>query len=187
MLRKRLRDDTLEDTEDSQPFILNMSGNKLTCADLLQIGPEKCGYVHKKSNSWSSFFLPCCYPKWRSRYLILMGNYLFRFESEHGQRPKGVPIPVDSINVKVLDDGIFVLETIRKNYYFRADSIAVAKVWADAIKSRKFMAIKENMGHAPVNPDVKKINSAGFKLFEDKLRADKVELDMSYNPLNSGI
>lgn len=188
MLRRRSNGsvDDRVDAEDSQPFIISMSNSKLSCADLLQIGPDKCGYVHKKSNSWTSYLLPCIYSRWRSRYLILIGNYVFRFESEHGERPKGIPIPVDSITVKVFEDGTFVLETIRKSYFFRADSVAIARSWAEAIKARKFMAIKENMGHAPVNSDVKKINSAGFKLFEEKLKADRVELDMSYNPMNAG-
>jgi hypothetical protein len=112
---------------------------------------------------------------------------LFRFESEHGERPKGIPIPVDSITVKVFEDGMFVLETIRKSYHFKADSVSAASNWADAIKARKYKAIKENMGHAPVNADIKKINSAGFKLFEEKLKADRVELDMAYNPMNAGL
>lgn len=154
---------------------------------MLQTAPERSGYVEKKSNSWTSFLLPCFYPRWRRRFLVVVGSFVFRFESEHGERPKGVPIPVESITVTVLEDGLFVLSTLRKQYHFRVDSKAEAERWANAIRARKFLAIKENMGHAPVRPEVKNFNSLGVKLFDEKLKADKAEYDMSYNPMSVGM
>jgi hypothetical protein len=131
--------------------------------------------------------LPCIYPKWRPRYLVLIGNYLFRFESEHDEKPKGVPIPIDSVSVKVMEDGHFELSTLRKYYYLRADSVQEAEQWANAIKTRKFLAIKENMGHSPLQPEIKAINDVGNRLFDGKLKADKAELNASFNPMNAGL
>lgn len=174
--------------EESNPFVMSMpSQSKLSCYELQQLGPEKCGFCEKKSNSYLPYILPCFYPKWKRRFLVLVGNYLYRFESEDGERPKGIPIPIDSVVVKVLEEegSVFELSTIRKSYLFRVESLALAREWANAITQRKFQSIKENMGHAPVKSEVKRVNQLGFKLFDQKMRAERGngEVNMNYNPM----
>ena len=96
----------------------------LSAQDLLSRNPIKFGFLDKYSNSFLAWLLPFFFPRWRRRFFILVGNYLFRFSSESGDKPKGVPIPLDVVTVvrSEDDESCFELTTIRKTYLIRAES-----------------------------------------------------------------
>lgn len=184
--------DTEQDEQQTEPFFLKMRNktNLPSASDLLESdGPPKSGYCMKKNNSYLAYFFPCLFKKWKRRFFILCGNFLFRFSSEHGESPKGVPIPLESCTVKLLRDvpNAFELSTIRKTYVIQANSQVDCNAWVEAIKSRKAQAIRENMGHAPVSENVRWANMAGNKLFSDRLKRDGEALSHSsgaaFNPM----
>lgn len=173
--------------DDDQPLMLRMRGsNQLPSAeDLLASNPTPhSGYCGKKSNSWLSYLLPCIFPKWKRRYFILCGNYLFRYANEHGERPKGVPIPLDACTVRGISTTAIEIATLRKNYVIEMSSENECKEWLKAIRSRKAEAIRENMGHAPMADHVVLANKAGKKLFNDRIQRDRLEgSQATLNPL----
>ena len=54
--------------------------------------------------------------------------------------------------------------------------------WIKAINDRKGAAIRENLGHAPANSNVKAFNRAGAALFDSTLRKDATS---TVNPMQS--
>jgi hypothetical protein len=183
-MRNRLppSDSTENSTEDSA-FIMRLPKNSdiPSAFDLMELSPAKSGTCMKEINSIWVYLFPCWFPKWKSRYFILIGNYLFRYKDEHGERPKGVPIPLDSVTVRVKNGDCFEVSTIRKVYTIRTDSAADAISWVQAIKARKAQAIKEAMGHAQVTKEVNTLNRAAFKLFGLRVKQDGYEGSKSVN------
>ena len=146
------------------------------------------GYCMKKSNSYLPFFLPCIYKKWKRRYFILCGNYLFRYSDEFGEKPKGVPIPLGSCQIKALNSFDFEISTLRKQYVIRTDSETNRDTWLKAIRERKSQAVRETMGHAPVEDTIRMANKAGEKLFQERLKRDVDDRHMNQmimNPMNA--
>ena len=107
-------------------------------------------------------------------FFILIGNYLFRYSSPSSEKPKGVPIPIDSATYTILSDGSYCFEiyTLRKTYTFRAQTMEDCQSWVTALKTRKQLAIKEQLGHATVNANVEMVNVVGASLFDERLRRD---------------
>lgn len=68
-----------------------------------------------------STILPCLFQRWKQRYLVLAGGFLYRFEGESGIKMKGVPLPIDAILISVIpaDRSIIEVASIYKTYRFR--------------------------------------------------------------------
>lgn len=162
MRQRVINQDDNDDVNEQESFIMNMnkrnSNNQMpTAADLLtsETKPSKTGYCEKKNNSILLYYFPflsCLYPLWKRRYFILIGNYLFKYESQDGEKPKGVPIPLDASTVKILDDDrtSFEISLIRKTYIIKCSNVDECRSWVVALRDRKAQAIREKLGHAPI-------------------------------------
>lgn len=181
MLRRRGAE--AADNPEESPFLPQMSSGSISCAMLMALHPAKSGPCEKKDNSWLAYLFWCFFSQWKERYLVLIGSYLYRFESELGETVKGCPIPIDSCFVNLLQDGFFEVVTLRKKYLVKVGSPGEAKDWVEALKDRKLQAIKENMGHAPLDPSIKRLNQQASVLFEKKLRKERWEAQDVSNPV----
>jgi hypothetical protein len=136
----------------------------------------KSGYLDKKNNSWLAYIFPWFFKRYKKRYFILAGGYLYRFTSESGDKPKGIPIPLSSCEVRRLEEAavLFEVRTLRKRYTLRASSPAEVNDWVNSINVRKFDSIREEMGHTQVTDGAKMLNSAAQKLYLDKINAESI-------------
>ncbi len=163
----------------------------------MALGPSKYGYLKKKSNSWWASILPCLFPLWKTRFFVLVGNFLIRYPDEQpAQSPKGLPIPLDAVQISRVDNVTIQLKMISKSYFLMADSEESCTVWQQALVNRKSQAIREQMGHAPLDSRVDAVNKAATKLFLEKLDRQRHEQhhynDMLYgqstlNPLQTSL
>jgi hypothetical protein len=158
MSQQHHREDEHEDHAQREPFMFNVQSKKgqltISAAELLALKPQPFhGTLMKRDRSWIAFFLPCLFPKWKQRYFVIAGNYLFRFTDEEAESPKGVPIPLDVCQIHEVADepGVFEVNSIRKNYLLRAENVDEMRKWIRALKVRKVEAIRENMGHVEVS------------------------------------
>jgi len=173
-----------ESSTEEKPFLFTMPRSREAmpaASELLALKPSKSGYCDKKNTSLLVKICSCCFKAWKKRFFILVGNFLYRFADETGETPKGVPVPLDSCTVRVLapieNEGFFCFEvsTIRKNYIIRASSQQEAEEWVQAIKTRKLMAIKEGLGHAPVEAGVREANKKAGAMFSKRIDLDRLE------------
>lgn len=175
-----------DETRDFTPLLMqNSNSNKAPSAyDLLQKNPTKFGYAMKKNNSCLVKVLPCWVPEYKRRFFILLGNFLYRFSSEHGEKIKGVPIPLDAVKLNTVDSITFSISMIRKEYIIRCDSASDCGSWVNEINKRKHQAIRENMGHAPIDPAVKDLNEMSSKMFFDRLDREREEAIKNLKTMN---
>ena len=161
------------------------SSSSLNAQMLLNLDSKtslKSGQLLKKDNGWLSYFFPFLFPRYKERLCILVGNYFFKFKDSNGEKPKGVPLPLDSITCSVRPEKVpkiadtvpyyLILRTIRKTYTFKGANYEDCLEWMKAIKDRRQIAIKENMGHAPLDEAVRRINVRCEKLFAEKLKRE---------------
>ena len=141
----------------------------------------KSGRLQKKDNGWLPYFFPFLFPRYKERLCILVGNYFFKFKGFDDDKPKGVPLPLDSITCSVSSDEkgtmngsthYLILRTIRKTYTFKGVDREECLSWANAIKQRKQIAIKEKLGHVHLDDSVKRINMKCEKMFKGKLKRE---------------
>ena len=191
MRRKAQQSSTDNDSEESSDLISlemrNKNPQKPPAEQLMQ-DATKHGLCQKRNNSMLAYFLPCFFPKWKTRFLILVGNYLFRYSSEHGDSPKGVPIPIDSVTCRMSEEAnCFEVSMIRKVYTFRLESEEDCRSWIKAINERRGASIRENLGHSPTSSSVKMINKAGATLFSATLMKDSAGISETSNPLQNAM
>lgn len=175
--------------KDNESFSMNMNkytGNGLPSAQsLLSLVPAPySGYLEKKNSSIWAYYFPCIFKPWKRRFFIIIGNYMFRFDSENGEKPKGIPIPLDSSKISILniDECTFEVWMIRKLYTMRASSKDECRKWVKILNDRKADAIRENLGHASVSQSVKLTNKVATNLVKLKLEKEIKEIE-SYNPM----
>lgn len=182
------KDDTIVTlpSSSSSSSSLSLSSSFLSAEMLLNLDSGmismKSGQLLKKDNGWLSFLFPFMFPRYKQRLCILVGNYFFKFKDINDNKPKGVPLPLDSITCSIQsEEGInakessvyyLILRTIRKTYTFKGANQQECFAWMKAIKDRKQIAIKESMGHIPLDNAVKQINIKCEKLFSDKLKRE---------------
>lgn len=197
--KRRLYDLKTKDiiSEEDQPFVANnmafLINVKISFEDVAQITGSRTGICEKKSNRLLSKLLPCFYSRWQKRYLVLLGNYLYRFETDRSEKTKGLPISIDDTNIDFykdeytgsVDKSILCIRTIRKEYIFRFDSTEDASSWQQALINRQHYIIKEKLGHAKVDPEVAKFNKISESLFRQAVEHDKRNNEIS-NPLLNG-
>jgi hypothetical protein len=95
-MRRNTGGSNYNEQEESSFLSLPMRKNDANKPSAQELMNEavKFGYLKKRNNSVWVYYFSCFFPKWKSRYFILVGNFLFRFSSENGESPKGVPIPL---------------------------------------------------------------------------------------------
>lgn len=179
------QDEVARNSSENTPFLAGMStGGGISFEDVMALEPFKVGYGMKRNNSWASFFMPCFFSRWKRRCFVLVGSFLFRFDSDHGDKLKGVPIPIDVATISLGEDGEFIVGLIRKKYHIKVESAAEAQAWIQALRERKHLAIKENMGHSPLTPGVKSLNKKAMIAFNRKLKWEEKEAsDHISNPM----
>lgn len=174
-----------------------------TCATLL-LSASKHGWLWKRRRPIAAKIFSslrhrkCCKDAWRERYFVLAGRFLFRFDSDAGAKPKGTPLPVEGCTFRAVrsgeedDDGDYgggdgdgggstasacglLVSTVRQEYVLRCSSEEDRDAWLAALASAQHRAIKENMGHASVDPAHRAANEAGSFLFQRRLENDANE------------
>ena len=194
-LRRRTRgdDDDADDGCGDQVLLMEKSSSSRPSAhQLLSSEPLHSGYLRKRSRHvlWHMLLPRCCKDTWKSRFFVLAGTYLFRYSSEHGSSPKGVPLPMDACSfrsataeeedeaaaVGQVPRGVgFVVSTVRKEYHLRADTAAERAQWLRVFQTTKARAIKERLGHATANPKHAVANRAGATLFAKRVEDDATD------------
>ena len=183
--RPVLGNNKMSDDSEETPFMMTVRDANdpyfLPCEELLRHNPSKAGYAAKKNRSIWAYLFPCVLPAWKRRYFVLIGSFLYRFSSEFDDSMKGVPIPIDAATLRVLDSTTLDLVTIRKSYTIQYDSEDDLQSWMKALQERKYLAIKENLGHSPLSSDTIRLNRIGNHHFNERLKKDRV--DCSSNPM----
>lgn len=159
----------------------------VSCGELLDSQPTKHGSCYKETRRRTlSIILPCLFQRWKQRYLVLIGGFLYRFEGVNGYKMKGVPLPVDGILVSIYSDDRSIIEvaSIYKTYRFRMESVFVAQAWLDAFSQRKAQWIREGLGHTPVPESLQRINRIAKSIYDGKMSIESrlVEEEVN-NPL----
>lgn len=130
-------------------------------------------------------------PQWRQRYLILIGNFLYKFKQNNSSTPKGSPLPVDLVESNLLgpmeDDemspalqglpagfhSIFTVVTSGKPRYYAVSTREEALAWVNSLRQARQDAISRKMGHAsnmPYPNSWKYFDSLGSSLQKSKAR-----------------
>lgn len=177
-------------TDENFAVSIDMSPNfphpdTLSCEQLLSLGPNKAGYCLKRNNSLLAYWFPWFFARWKNRFLVLLGNYLYRFESNVGEHVKGVPIPLDTLSISKLEGSELEFITIRKIYVLRFGSELEASEWMEAIRLRKLQAVKESLGHAKVKLEIKRIDALSERIFSKRLKIDKLLAEETGNPFHA--
>ena len=149
------------------PLPTGASAKSLPSADHLRtLGPDRDGWLEKENTS----LISRCFNRWKKRYFVLIGSFLYRYADERGSAPKGMPIPLDSVTIRKGDmERCFEVVTIRKVYILRAATDDECMEWMHACRERKAHAIAENMGHRPVSANIKDINRRASKVYDEKV------------------
>ncbi len=137
----------------------------------------------------------CCKgmaPQWKRRYLIALGEYLYRFKNEDGASPKGSPIPVATAEARIISSesdnedysfvfdllpedchAVFEVSSIGKTQYFAVASKEEATIWVTSIRQMKQDAITRNMGHSrdiPYPKEWRAFDESARRLKDQKIR-----------------
>jgi hypothetical protein len=186
--RSRTPSDTLKMDHSDYPAM----GAGLSVPQMLHALPQHHGLVMKLHVSPLFSFLPLflqkliarmwCFsflkPKWESRYLILLGSFLYKFTdnavSNPKITPKGSPVPVETIDVEIIEPSlllarggeqhpmavalqhlppgctyVFSVARLRKTHYYAAADRDQATTWVNSLLEARQEAITRSMGHAP--------------------------------------
>lgn len=152
--------------------------------------------------SWAA--LSFLAPRWKERFLIQIGNYVYRFKSPTSSTPKGAPIPLEQVDVRLFttrEDGveyvqtppnvgaIIVVSSYRKKQYYGVTTREEALTWINSIQDGKQEATRREMGHTGNIPYPKShayFDNLGKNLLKSKERIQSKieesqvrEMDMS--------
>ena len=152
------------------------------------------GPLLKRNNSVWMTFMPCCVSeKWKMRYFILAGSYLYRFSDEEATKQKGTPISITSATIRALnfdpalpdkweDHDAFgpepyclELVLLRKKVVLQAANADECSAWVQALQKRRLVAIREGLGHAPLDPRMRALDKAAKQLNEKRLQREADE------------
>ena len=132
-------------------------------------------------------------PQWKPRYLIALGEYIYRFKDENGSSPKGTPIPAIMTDIRLLSnddidgadfnillemlpvgyEAIFEISSIGKTQYFAVQSREEATLWVNTLRQMRQDAISRSMGHthgSPYPPKWKSFDASAKRLSDKKTR-----------------
>jgi hypothetical protein len=195
-------------------------GAGLTVPQMLKASPQHYGTVKNLHISPFYTFLPLalqkfiariwCFsflaPKWESRYLILLGSFLYKFTDEAPtnpkMNPKGSPVPIESVNAQVIEPSllpadhpmgvalhnlppgctcVFSVSDFRKTRYYAVTNKEQALTWVNSLLEAQQETIRRTMGHAPTASFPKAwvyFDSLGRSLLKrkDRIRARMEEI-----------
>lgn len=186
-LRRRATAGTsvMQEEQQAEDPHAHMLGKGLSAPSMMQASPSHCGPAMKLHVPIFYHILPgfiqrilmyfCSFwtPKWKPRYLIQLGGYMYKFVHEESRTPKGSPLPVSEMDVRLLDDlsdvdgiddytylplapdncrGFFCVASIRKRHYYAVATREEAVVWVNTLRQAKQDGITRNMGHAKGQP-----------------------------------
>lgn len=188
--------DKIEEDEEQETLLPNQksawfaSNISISCQELLNLQEHiKHGLCYKRNKSIFAYLFPCFVPKWKTRYLVVVGNYIYRFSDDQATKTKGVPIPLDSATIQkdqTNNEFILQIKTIRKSYEIKFDDARMLDEWYTYIKERKGRSIQERMGHLPISKEVQKLNKKSDALFNRVLYNDVRDhgaSSTSYSPM----
>lgn len=174
-----------EDEEHMDPFEMSLSARQLLT---MKPPPQLTGWLQKKHEPWCSL-CGVCKPTWKKRFVILKGDYLFRFASPTSKAAKGVPIAIQTSTIKALTHQgsqggelfprTFQISTITKEYLFAAETTDERDDWVRRLLRAKGMVIKQSLGHAPVASSDKSANKTGSYLVQRRARSARDTLAMN--------
>ena len=116
-------------------------------------------------------------PSWKSRYLVSIGKYVYKFNQDSSSsEPKGAPISIESVNAKLMSspeksrlnsaidyyindseslqsnipgwEGFFSVTTCGKTRYYAVKTEEEAILWINTLQEGRHEVIKRNMGHS---------------------------------------
>jgi len=143
-------------------------------------------------------------PRWKRRYLIAVGEYIYRYKDENDLSPKGTPIPVVMADVRVLSnnsvdndhddvplfhivlemlpvgfEAVFEISSLGKTQYFAVESRGEANMWVNTLQQMRQDAISRSMGHTHGNPYPTKWKAldVSAKRLKDKKTRIKTKLE----------
>lgn len=175
LLSTPAQDEDNDETEERTYLLAPQRSERdtIACFELLALSPLQEGYCEMKKDYWLNEMCPCLFGvQWRHRFLVLAGNFLFRFEDKTSEKPKGIPIPIDSVRIELSENNVLVLSTIRKQYHLKMKSSQELSNWAGTISQRQNECIRESMGHAVASKNIVLANKIGGSLYEKKLAKD---------------
>lgn len=145
------------------------------------------GWVSKRGPKFRS--APCFGTAYKRRFLRVRGKYLLRFASETSTRCKGRAVDLSVCTVEIVDDAVddlgevlpfgFRLVSISKVITMAAPTAAERQQWVHAIAAAKERAIKQKLGHAPVETWERTTEAVaeGINAFKDRLNEAEREMD----------
>ncbi|KAL7542846.1 hypothetical protein ACHAXR_012944 [Thalassiosira sp. AJA248-18] len=194
---------------EADPMVnLNYDESHLSASALLAASPTHSGAAMKMHVPAIYTFLPatvqwflsrCCpkswSPQWKRRYLVALGEYVYRFKDEDGSSPKGAPIPVATTDVRIVSgasssdvndelnvvfdplpegcNAVFEVSSIGKTQFFAVESREEAMMWVNSLRQLRQDAITRNMGHSkdiPYPSDWKSFDVSAKRLKDQKMR-----------------
>lgn len=159
---------------------------------------------------FSRFCVKSWSPQWKRRYLIAIGEYVYRFQDEDSLTPKGSPLPVATTDARVISNdelasgdfgvifdllpegcnAMFELSSIGKTQYFAVESREEAMMWVNSLRQMRQDSITRNMGHSkdiPYPQAWKAFDASAKRLRDQKTRIKrKLEaIDMKEQEMQS--
>ena len=181
-LRNRNRVNMSPEALKKNNFSTMAMSSGLSASQLLEESPFHHGQVWKLhvpllysilpiwlKNILSSWFCPSSFsPSWKSRYLVAIGKYLYRFKNEQSKDPKGTPIDIQRTSARIVsvsnsqnDDmeilpktlprgctAVFKVSVFGKDQYFAVANKEEALTWTNSIQEGRQETITRIMGHS---------------------------------------
>jgi hypothetical protein len=156
--------------------VLGRAGAGLSANAMIRASPSQNGAVYKLqvpimfsifptflqriicSWSWFAFLAP----KWKKRYLIQIGNYLYRFKDSQSLTPKGAPVPLEQASSRLMSSeeygvefvalppsvrAVVIVYTLTTKQYYGVSSREEAMVWLNSLQDGRQEATRRSMGH----------------------------------------
>jgi len=161
---------------DDDDVLTTRSGAGLSANAMIAASPSHHGKVYKLQVPLLFSVLPsflqriiCSWaclsylaPKWKERYLIQIGDYVYRFKSPSSSTPKGAPVSLEQVDARTMssvEDGVeyvetppsvgavLVVTTFKKKQYYGVSTRDEASTWVNSLEQGKQEATRRSMGH----------------------------------------
>lgn len=180
-LRRRKNGEFTEGTLEDEEELFQL-GAGLSAESMLNASPPQYGlalklhvpiiyqfipdFLQDTVSSWTC--LQCFAPQWKERFLIQIGDFLYKFKSDNAKVPKGRPTSLDSTDVNLADfttepelyyvkpdpnyPALFCVNTFRKKQYFAVATEEEALAWVNSLREARQESVTRQMGHANNKP-----------------------------------